>query len=252
MVDLPAPDGPTIAVIPPGGSSKVRSRCTHELSCGERYLNHTSENAIEAGPDPEDDGLGSVACVLDGSVGRSCTSRIRTTAASPACSCVAPVTREVTGSVSSNRYSRNAISEDTGNAPLATRRPPMPRTARNEIWTASPAEASMRAVQPAPSTPRRHARRAASPTAAISRSSAPLALTVRNAPSVRSSTEPIRPTAAWFRSLARRIRGTTTSTATPFTARTARVTSSSTASSMAISTTEPTSRNVALIEWTSP
>ena len=95
----------------------------------------------------------------------------------------------------------------------------------------------MTAVQRATSTPRRHARRAARPTVAISRSSAPLALTVRNAPSERSSTDPMPPTAACDRSVARRIRGTTTSTASPLTARTASVTPSSSGSSRAIRTT---------------
>ena len=106
----------------------------------------------------------------------------------------------------------------------------------------------MRAVQRVTSTPRRHARRAARSTLAISSSSAPLALTVRSPPSDRSSTEPIRPTAACDRSVARRIRGTTSSTASPLRASTTSVTPSRTRSSMAISTTEPTSRKVALTE----
>ena len=72
--------------------------------------------------------------------------------------------------------------------------PPTPSTARNDTCTASPADASMRAVQPATSTPRRHARRAADLTVRISRSSAPMAFTVRNDPKDRSSTEPMPPT----------------------------------------------------------
>jgi hypothetical protein len=52
--------------------------------------------------------------------------------------------------------------------------------------------------------------------------------------------------------VARRIRGTTNNTANPLRASTAKVTSSNIKSSMAIRTTEPTSKNVALTEWTSP
>jgi hypothetical protein len=162
------------------------------------------------------------------------------------------VTSEVSGSVRRNRYSRNATRDDTGSAPLATRAPPIPRTARNDTWTASPADASMSAVQPVTSTPRRQAWRAARLTVAISPSSAPWAFIVRNPPSARSSTAPIRPTAACDRSVARRIRGTTTSTATAFTARTATVTRRSTGSSLTMSTIEPARRNAALTVWTSP
>ena len=79
----------------------------------------------------------------------------------------------------------------------------------------------MTAVQRATSIPRRQAAGAASPTPAIARSSAPLALTVRNAPSERSSTEPTPPTAACDRCVACRMRGTTTTTASPLTASTA-------------------------------
>jgi hypothetical protein len=89
-------------------------------------------------------------------------------------------------------------------------------------------------------------------TAASWRSSAPLAFTVRNAPRARSSTDPIWPTAAWDRLVARRIRGTTTSTATAFKASTARVTRRSTGSSRAISTTEAAIRKMPLTECTRP
>jgi hypothetical protein len=177
---------------------------------------------------------------------------MRLTAARPAWSWVAPVASALIGSISRNRYSRNAISDDTGSAPLATRAPPTPSTARNDAWMASPADASSKAVQPATSMPRSHARWAACPTVAISRSSAPMAFTVRTAPSARSSTEPIQPTAAWDRSVARRIRGTTTSTATPFTASTASVTARSTGSIIAMSTTAATSMNTALTDSTRP
>jgi hypothetical protein len=52
--------------------------------------------------------------------------------------------------------------------------------------------------------------------------------------------------------VARRIRGTITSTATAFTARTATVTRRSTGSSLAMSAIEPARRNVALTVWTIP
>ena len=110
----------------------------------------------------------------------------------------------------------------------------------------------MRAVQPATSTPRRQARRAADLPLRISRSSAPMAFTVRNDPSERSNAEPMPPTAAWERSVARRIRGTTTSTASPFRASTASVTASSARSITPIRTTQATSMNTALTEWTRP
>jgi hypothetical protein len=103
MVDLPVPEGPTIAVSPPGGSSKLRSRCTQGLSSVERYRNHTPLNATAVGRAPGDGALPVLPSAAVGSVGSSCSSRIRTTAASAAWSWVVPLTSELIGSLRRNR-----------------------------------------------------------------------------------------------------------------------------------------------------
>ncbi len=85
-------------------------------------------------------------------------------------------------------------------------------------------------------TPSRHAVRAARWIEASSRCSAPEALTVRNAPSTRSNSAPIRPTDSWDRVIACLIRGSTTHCTRPTNTNTSRVTPSSTRSRTAIST----------------
>jgi hypothetical protein len=85
-------------------------------------------------------------------------------------------------------------------------------------------------------TPCRHARRAAFSAPAVSRSSAPDAFTVRNAPKARSSMEEISPTASCERSVACPIRGISRATAPPASTTTPSVTASSTPSKAAMIT----------------
>ena len=93
---------------------------------------------------------------------------------------------------------------------------------------------------------------AAAVTTASSRSSAPLAFTVRIAPSARSSAVPIVPTATWAASTARPMRGSTTSTPTAMTPSTPSVTSSRGQSSTPMSTIVPSSARTPLNDSTTP
>lgn len=123
----------------------------------------------------------------------------------------------------------------------ATRAPPTASTARNASSTARLSAVPSRASHFAPRTPCRHARRADASPRAVSRSSAPDALTVRNAPKTRSRPVDISPTAAWERSAACPIFGSTRAAPAPTTATTPSVTPSRKASRKAITTTAATS-----------
>lgn len=125
---------------------------------------------------------------------------------------------------------------DTGIAPDATRAPPTPSTARNANWTASPSAEPAAASHFALVTPCRHARSDAASNRATSRSSAPDAFTVRNAPKDRSNATDRSPTASCDRSVARAILGITSATAPPTSTTTPSVTPSRTTSNTAINT----------------
>jgi hypothetical protein len=125
---------------------------------------------------------------------------------------------------------------DTGISPDATRAPPTASTARKASWTASSSAEPATASHFALFTPCRHARRAAASTRALSRSSAPDAFTVRNAPRDRSSAPETSPTASCARSVACAIFGITSPTAPPTSTTTRSVTPSSTTSRYAIIT----------------
>ena len=92
-------------------------------------------------------------------------------------------------------------------APDATRAPPTPSTARNDTCTAKNAAVPASAVHLELRTPSRHETSAAARMTSASRSSAPDALTVRNAPRIRSSAAPIAPTASCAALVARWIWG---------------------------------------------
>ena len=128
--------------------------------------------------------------------------------------------------------------------PEATRSPPTLSTAMNATWMARPAVLPAMALHVAACTLARHASVAAASSRSPSRSSAPDALTVRNAPNMRSSAAPITPTDSCARFDARLMRGTTTPMTTTASPSAARVTASMTGSSSAISTmVAPSVRN---------
>ena len=120
--------------------------------------------------------------------------------------------------------------------PEATRSPPTLSTAMNATWIARPAVLPAMELHVAACTLARHASVAAASSRSPSRSSAPDALTVRNAPNMRSSAAPITPTDSCARFDARLMRGTTTPMTTTASPSAARVTASMTGSSSAIST----------------
>src|SRR5215813_5222903 len=101
-------------------------------------------------------------------------------------------------------YSRNATRVPTLIAPEVTRAPPTARMARNAHCTDRPAVFPAIACHLAARMSARHAWRAAAWMRSPSRRSAPDALMVRNAPSIRSSAAPITPTefCAWRAALA--------------------------------------------------
>ena len=106
----------------------------------------------------------------------------------------------------------------------------------NATWIARPAVLPAMELQVAACTLARHASVAAASSRVPSRSSAPDALTVRNAPNMRSSEAPIAPTDSCARLEARLMCGTTTPMTTTASPSAARVTASMTGSSSAIST----------------
>ncbi len=137
-------------------------------------------------------------------------------------------------------YSRNATRVPTLIAPEVTRAPPTARMARNAHWIERPAVFPAIACHFAAPMSARHAPRAAAWMRSPSRRSAPDALIVRNAPSIRSSAAPIAPTESCACRAARPILGTTTPITSAVRLNKATVTPSSTTSIRPIRTSVAT------------
>ena len=146
----------------------------------------------------------------------------------------------------------NATSDATVIAPLATRNPPTPSTTRNDTCIAMPAIGTTSAEIFATRMPIRQAPTASSSTAAISRSVALAARTVRTALMARSTEAARSPTrfcACW---LATRMRAESSVTVAIETAMTSAVSPSSTGSMRIMATSAPTKVRAPPIASTSP
>ena len=114
---LPVPDGPTMAVIPPAGSSRGRGG---PRGCRRRCRSGTTRRGRPTAAGTADqEGDGGWRRTGLGSTGSVCTSRSRTDGGKPRLGWLTPLTSAVIGSPSRSRYSRKAISDDTGSVPLA-------------------------------------------------------------------------------------------------------------------------------------
>ena len=146
----------------------------------------------------------------------------------------------------------NAIRSAIVMVPLATRKPPTPSTTRNDTCMAMPAIGTTRAEILATWMPIRQAPLASSSTAAISRSVAFEARTVRTALMARSTLAARSPTLACAARLAARMRCDSSVTVTTDTAITSTVRPSSTGSITSMAMSAPTNVSEPPIASTKP
>ena len=189
-------------------------------------------NSTDAGPTPWVTGPAGSA----DSAGRCLASSTLVIAAAPTWYWEAALTSWLIGPTRAITYIRKATIVPTLIFPDATWAAPVPSTARNANWIASSEVLPTTACHTSARSPARHARCAASCRRAPSRSSAPEAFTVRNAPNMRSSAVLIAPTASCVSRVARPILGKITLSMSTAPATTIRVTPNRTTSRSPIST----------------